>query len=109
MAKITLADAKNHLRVSDGAEDALISVWIKAAYLAVEGKIFRTVYEDERLLDEDEDPTGIACNDAINSAVLLIVGHLFTNREAVVQGQAAEVPMGAEWLLTPYINYAGGA
>lgn len=110
MPKITLAEAKAHLREDAGntAEDALIGIWLRAAYLAIEGKIFRKVYEAEGEIPA-EDLTGIATDDDINAAALLIVGHLFATREAVVQGQAVEVPMGAEWLLTPHINYAGGA
>lgn len=106
MTKIDLALAKAHLRVDDAAEDALIDAWLDAAYLAVEGKIFRKVYDTAVPV---EDTTGLLANRAINAAALLILGHLHANREAVVQGQAVEVPMGAEWLLTPYINYAGGA
>lgn len=83
----------------------LIEAWIGAAYLIVEGSIFRKVY-DETI--PEEDTTGIVTNEAINASALLILGHLYANREAVVQGQAVEVPMGAMWLLTPYINTDGG-
>lgn len=47
-------------------------------------------------------------DEAIHSAAQLIIGHLYANREAVAPGQAAEIPMGADWLLLPYINTAGG-
>lgn len=106
MEKVGIATAKAHLRVSGNEEDALIGALIDAAYLAVEGKVFRKVYADAV---PEADPAGVVANEAINAAVLLIVGHLYANREAVVQGQAVEVPMGAEWLLAPYVNYAGGA
>lgn len=40
---------------------------------------------------------------AIKQAVLLIVGHLFQNREQLIVGTiATEMPWGAERLLTPY-------
>ena len=107
MEKIGLSMAKAHLRAAEGTEeDELIEAWTNAAYLAVEGKVFRKVYADAV---PAADPAGVVANEAINAAVLLIVGHLYANREAVVQGQAVEVPMGAEWLLAPYVNYAGGA
>ncbi|MFM9926902.1 head-tail connector protein [Variovorax sp. H27-G14] len=107
MVKIDLAAAKVHLRVDDGTEEnSLIEVWIKAAYLAVEGKIFRKVYGETV---PAEDLTGVLADEAINSAVLLILGHLYVHREAVQDGTRVEVPMGAEWLLTPYINFEGGA
>ncbi len=108
MPKITLETAKAHLREDGTAEDALITIWVRAAYLAIEGKIFRKVYDTAGAIPAD-DETGIATDDDINAAALLIIGHLFATREAVVQGQAVEVPMGAEWLLTPHINHAGGA
>ncbi len=50
---------------------------------------------------------GMVVNDVIKSAVLLIVGHLFVNREDVVAGvSVAQLPNGAEWLLQPYKVYA---
>lgn len=45
---------------------------------------------------------GVVVNDSIKSAVRLILGHLFANRESVVTGQAVELPMGAQYLLRPY-------
>lgn len=49
---------------------------------------------------------GIVMNDAIRSAALLIIGHLYANREDVVAGPATKIPNGAEWLLQPYKAYA---
>ena len=50
---------------------------------------------------------GIVVNDTIKSAVLLIVGHLYAQREDVVVGvSVAKLPNGAEWLLAPYKVYA---
>lgn len=109
MAKIDLPTAKMHLRVDGDDEDTLITAWIAAAYLAVEGVIFRKVYDDAETIP-DEDTTGIRTNAAINAAALLIVGHLFANREDVVtQGSPIALPMGSEYLLTPYVNFEGGA
>lgn len=50
---------------------------------------------------------GMVVNEAIKAAVLLIVGHLFANREDVVAGvSVSQLPNGAEWLLQPYKVYA---
>lgn len=38
----------------------------------------------------------------IRQALLLIIGHLYENREAVVEGNKIKIPMGAEYLLYPY-------
>lgn len=118
MAKIDLATAKLHLRVDDGTEeDALIEAWIKAAYRAVEGKIFCRVLDEappDPAGPDDVVPNGPAKGqvwawDDINTAVLFILGHLYKHREAVTEGSMAAVPMGPDWLLVPYINFDGGA
>ena len=106
MQKIELARAKLHLRVEGDEEDALIEGWIAAAYLAIEGKIFAKLYEDQTSIPEGA--AGVEIDEVINSAAQLIIGHLYASREAVAPGQAAEIPMGADWLLLPYINTAGG-
>lgn len=101
MPKITLEQAKLHLRVDGPEEDVLISSWILAAYLAIEGKIFRKVVAEEPAPDSLD----VQVDEAINSAVLLILGHLHENRGS----ESVEMPQAAIWLVTPYINYAGGA
>ncbi len=106
MQRIDLARAKLHLRVDDGEDDILITGWIAAAYLAIEGKIFAKLYEDEVAIPEGS--TGIVIDEGIQTIAQLILGHLYSNREAVAPGQAAEIPMGVDWLLDPYINTAGG-
>lgn len=46
---------------------------------------------------------GIVINKAIQAACLLILGHLFANREDVATGvTVAEIPMGSRHLLAPY-------
>lgn len=108
MAKIDLPAAKLHLRVDGDAENPLITALIAAAYLGVEGRIFRKVYDTAETIP-DEDKTGIKVNEAINAAVLLIVGALYANREDVVTGvSCVALPMGSEFLITPYVNFAGG-
>lgn len=108
MKKMDLAHAKVFLRIDtdDTEEDSLISGWILAAYLAIEGKIFCKLYEDEA--DIPEGSTGIAIDEGVQTIAQFILGHLYVNREAVAPGQAAEIPMGVDWLLDPYINTAGG-
>lgn len=49
---------------------------------------------------------GMVVNDTIKAAVLLLVGHLFANREDVATGVSiAKLPQGAEWLLQPFKAY----
>ena len=45
----------------------------------------------------------------VQSAALLIIGHLFENRESVVIGTiSSELPMGVEMLLAPYVIHRVG-
>jgi hypothetical protein len=49
---------------------------------------------------------GVVLNKTIEAACLLILGHLYTNREDVIAGSATgsamELPMGSKYLLAPY-------
>jgi len=44
----------------------------------------------------------------ISTAVLLLVGHYYNHREAVVSGAAVDIPMGVGALLAPYVITAVG-
>lgn len=46
--------------------------------------------------------TADAVPPAIKEAMLLIIGHLYQNREATAQSTLAEMPLGANALLDPY-------
>ena len=46
--------------------------------------------------------------DSIKSAILLLVGHLYENRENVVWGQVKSLPQGTEFLLNPYRVFTYG-
>lgn len=45
---------------------------------------------------------GIVINEDIKIAMLLMIGHLFKNREATVAGGMIEMPLGYQHLLWPY-------
>ncbi len=46
---------------------------------------------------------GIVVNDAIKTGILLILGHLFENRQDVQAGTTSvQVPNGSRYMLTPY-------
>ena len=102
---LDLATVKLHLRVDDSAEDALIGLYATAAEESAMQFLGRTIYATE--LAQGLDTAGIVINPAIQAALLLIVGHLYANREDVVAGvSVAQMPNGAEWLLQPYKVYA---
>lgn len=41
---------------------------------------------------------------SLTSAMLLLIGHLYANREATFMGQLSELPIGVKSLLMPYAN-----
>lgn len=80
---------------------------VAAAYLldGVARCAVKAAAEDElRSVMQEADAIyrGMVVTAAINSAVLLITGHLYRNREAVVSEPASQLPLGAHELLWPY-------
>lgn len=102
MKYLTLDLAKQHLRTDGDDEDALIEFLIGAAEEAAIKQVNRNVYETQAELDAADDPDGIVITQNIRAAMLLIVGSLYANREAVVVGSGItphELPLGVTWLL----------
>lgn len=119
---ITMAEAKAHLRVVDSVDDPIIAVYLASAIEQCENFLNRRVvadhYEVEAIKAEypafnaDTDnaveyeityPAPIVVNSTIKCAALLVLGHLFENRQAVLVGvTASDLPMGFKALLMPY-------
>ena len=99
-AALTAATAAKEAAVT--AAEALTDADEKAAALqAAENAYLRAKVAYRQACD------GIVVNDQIKAAVLLIVGHLYANREDVVVGAAVSaLPNGADHLLQPYKVYA---
>lgn len=104
---ITPEQALNHLHAN--AEDAaMILLYTGAAEQSALDFINRQVYADtEALAAAVLAGTGgaspIVVNDAIRAAILLILGHLYANREDSVIGTiASDLPMGSRSLLAPH-------
>ncbi len=103
---VDLPTAKLHLRVDHADEDLTIGIYIGAAEARVSEYLNRTIYADATA--QGTDTEGIVANDAIKAALLLIVGHLYANREDVISGPAAvALPKGSEFLLFPYRTNLG--
>ena len=88
---LTLAEVKTHLRVgSDTSEDSLITTYITAAREFAEG------YQNRVFVGEEAE----TMNGIEKAACLLLIGHFYENRQAVVLGvTAAEVPFAVKALL----------
>lgn len=61
----------------------------------------KTFYEDG-LGGVNRALLGIVVNPSIEAAILLILGHLYENREDVSVVDVSELPKGATWNLNPY-------
>ena len=92
---LTLAEVKTHLRVgSDNSEDALITTYITAARQYVEG------YQNRVYLSSDEAVEAETMTGVERAACLLLIGHWYENRQAVVLGTPpSEVPFAVKALL----------
>ncbi len=101
MSITTLAQAKLHLRVDHSDEDTLIQMYLDGTEKATANYLGRNLYASSVGSDTD----GLVMDDAVRSAVLLQVGNLYANREAVSQiagNNLVELPYGVKWLLNPY-------
>lgn len=106
MSLIDLSTAKIHLRTNGDGEDELIGIYLDAAESAAVEFLNRNVYATQDELDEAAEPAE-ACpmviNGSVKAAMLLILGHLYANRENSVVGVSSQdLPMGAHSLLWPY-------
>lgn len=107
MAVISLAIARHHLRDPDDADEYLELV-IEAAEGQAMDYLNRRFYANQQALDEavtagDAGDSPMVSNKQIQAACLLILGHLYANREDVVTGTiATELPKGSVALLTPH-------
>ena len=92
---LTLAEVKTHLRVgSDTSEDSLITTYISAAREYIEG------YQGRIYLSTDEEVTAETMTGVEKAACLLLIGHWYEHREAVVFGSApSDVPFAVKALL----------
>ncbi|GAC1030492.1 hypothetical protein thsps21_13190 [Pseudomonas sp. No.21] len=101
---VALELVKQHLRVEHGEEDTLIQGYLDAAKVHVEK------YCDREIVAEPTDPdappidlnTQMLLTKDIEQAILLLVGHWYSSREAVVIGTiTSSLPFGVEALLWP--------
>jgi hypothetical protein len=113
MALVTLLQAKEHLRVDSNDEDGLIQTYLQAAEKLCVSFLNRNVYESDAamqtaMLDMEAGDHPMVVDDLIRSAVLLVAGHLYANREEVITGTiATRMPVGAEYLLMPHRKCMG--
>lgn len=92
---ISLKRAKEHLRVVTDDENGLITFYIRAA------REYAEKYQNRIFVSDDPDVETVKPGALEIAAMLLIIGHLYENRETVVVGNTAvSVPTGAIRLLS---------
>lgn len=110
---LDLSIIKPHVRLEldETDEDVLLETYATAAQRLVENRTGRTLYATEGEIPVDSegestDDSALVLDDDLTTAMLLLIGHWFENREAVVIGSsAAELPMAVEALISPYRHY----
>ncbi|KAB2902133.1 MAG: phage gp6-like head-tail connector protein [Burkholderiaceae bacterium] len=108
MPLLTLDQAREHVRAQGVPDDADLQLKVNAAELLVQEHAGRRIFESQQELDAAVaagtagDTTPMVVNDLVRSAMLLIVGHLYANREDVTTGAPVQLPSGARALIAPY-------
>lgn len=108
MAMIDLSTVKEHCRIDedDTSEDSLLSIYTGAAKRYVETWTRRTLYTTNAEPGFETDEYRLLIDDDVRTAMLLLIGHWFANREAVSVGATANtMPLAVEALLQPYRVY----
>ncbi|WP_193146545.1 head-tail connector protein [Serratia marcescens] len=106
MLKLELVKEHCRLEPDFSADDTLIGVYIGAAKKHVEMYTRRTLYASESDSGYDADEDHLLLDDDVRTAMLLLVGHWYENREASVVGQSvSKLPMAVESILQPYRIY----
>lgn len=92
---LDLDRVKLHLRVDGSEEDAVISGYVEAAKAHVAMHCDRILVEAEPV-----GPDEMGLTPDVEQAILLLVGHWYANREAVVIGTiSTAVPLAVDRLL----------
>ena len=103
---ITLELVKLHLRVDGEDEDDLLRLYLDAATADCVAYLNRPLYRDTAAAKEAEEngeTNGVVLNPAIQNAILMTVGYLYSVREDGPTG----LPRAARRLLEPYRNLPG--
>lgn len=115
MLELEIIKPHVHVELDEDAEDALLETYATAAQRYVENHIGRTLYASSTDVPKDPetneptDESALVLDDDITTAMLLLIGHWYANRESVVVGTiTSEVPMAVDALIIPYRHYHFG-
>lgn len=108
MEFLELSVVRGHCRIDDDFtdDDNLLVIFTGAAARYVQTWTRRTLYKTSDEPGFDDDVDRLLLNDDIRTAMLLLIGHWYANREAVNIGNiTSEVPLAVEALLQPHRIY----
>ncbi|MFM5229641.1 head-tail connector protein [Aeromonas media] len=108
MLLITVSEAKAQCRIEPEMtdEDALLTGLIEAAISHIQSDINKPLVAVE---DGAAGEGGQSFTPALKLAALLLIGHWYTNREAVVTGTiATTLPLAYDSLIHPYRDIVVG-
>lgn len=107
MSLITLNEAKLHLRVDHDYDDSDIQLKLDAAEEQainfLERKVYATADDlNSAIMLNKAGERPMLINSSFKAAVLLLLGHLYENREEGSNDNTSNVKYGFERLLSPY-------
>ncbi|PTA87460.1 hypothetical protein CWM66_26390 [Kosakonia sp. H7A] len=108
MEFIELSVVRKHCRIDDDftGDDDLLEIFKGAAVRYVETWTRRKLYKDNTEPGFADDPDSLLLDDDIRTAMLLLIGHWYANREAVnISNITSEIPLATEALLQPHRIY----
>lgn len=94
----TIDELRSQCRIDGDQEDAILTLYAEAARDAARDYLNRNLY-DEKV--PEEDTTGLLVTAKVKLAIMLSVGHWYTNREETSTEILSEIPMGFQYLLRP--------
>ncbi|PHM22290.1 head-tail connector protein [Xenorhabdus ehlersii] len=106
---IPLSMIKDHCRIDSPADDALLRQYENAAIHYVLNYTDRKTLHTpkEEITPAQATDNALVLDEAVTQAILLLIGHWYENRTAVVVGQsAAIIPFAVKALLQPYKRYS---
>lgn len=112
MLELDIIKQQVRLEPDSVEEDTLLDTYSTAARRMVENVTGRTLYATageiptDPITTEPTDLSALVLDDDITTAMLLLIGHWYANRESVVIGSTAtELPLAVESLLAPYRHF----
>ncbi|MHA7916499.1 head-tail connector protein [Alloalcanivorax xenomutans] len=106
MLDLTLIKQQIRMPVEFTDEDDLLRLYRDAARDFLVTDLNRPIYDSEADVPADDDGRALVINARLSAAELMLIGHFYENREAVVTGTiSSEVHLGVERLVGPFRFY----